>query len=443
MNNKMQSYLLQCKQIVAPTTQALIGVLSMREAPEKGWLIETLESLYYLPEEIILTKKDNGKLAFHRPSLREIIIKQIKNADEDNPQSWLYSLERVQYIHQVEQLTREVTLECIGLTEEEECDAIDKLCKAFGYTVSITSKAKPLTTLGTNTELVERVCDWGIMPTHKQGREFRSLMKNAIPYREGAVDDFGILKNYTVAFCDCALFSGLNNDQPCCDMIVTTPKGREKAIAEMEFDSSRLLTNYFDGVVGLEEYVVTREISTGVTEEVKRVKGKYILDENCCKKFVSPHAIKCMEFCTDKDLCTEDGVDIDLVLDIRSVASKGAWSLALASHPCPKGKDVYEHLNQIWNTGGVNIYADNGMLLGKAYVFTELFALTKENSLMVGSSYHEDNPRKHTTLRVRPEAYGLSQANYDPYKEAIEPHLRDIEDYAALYAATMPIKEIE
>ena len=137
-----------------------------------------------------------------------------------------------------------------------------------------------------------------------------------------------------------------------------------------------------------------------------------------------------MEFPINKDLCTADGRDIDILIDLRSVKSKKAWSLALYDFPLSKksSKDINSHLKDVWNKP-TQIYS-NGKILGKAIVLTELFSTTVENSLMIGNSHH--------TLKVRPEAHLLGELAYDPYKYAIKPNERELEDMAALYKATSP-----
>lgn len=421
---RFATYLERLKEIPSPCSIPLPGIKILK-APNKGWVLRFQEGVYFLHQKVLTIRKGDKVMQKHL-SLRETLVR----LQEDG---WIYKLERVSYPPQIEQMTQEVELENEGLSPEDEQKVIDHLCKTYNYNVSITSKSHPLTILGTTTNQISNITDYGIQPTHKQGREFRSGAKNAIPFEEDAIDEWNIYKRFTVAFCDCTLFSGINKDQPCCDMIASTPYGRKRLRARYPFDSEKLLTNHFDGCE-YEEYTELIPIEPGVYEERTRYRGEYIVGENVIHKLVSVHALKGMEFPMDKDLKSEDGRNIDLLIDIRSVKSKGAYSMILADHPLKDGDDLQEHLTKLWNSPK-EIYS-NGELLGKAIVCSEIFTTTKETSLMIGSSFIPSEG-KETQLRIRPEAYGLSGCGYESYKEAIEPNLRSLEDLALLYSQTM------
>lgn len=415
------------KLAVHPPIYSVAAIYEMAEGYH-GWLLETTSgALRFIPQEFIV-KADAS--TYTKPGL-DVIIRKHTNEREEGTTQWINSLEKVTRQHQVEQLMREIVLKHT-LDDAMEQKVINAICQIEGITAHITSKAKPLTTIGTHWDHIESVTDWGVMPMDKQGREFRSIMKNAIQWKRGSIDKWKIFKPFLVAFCECPLFVGTGeNKQPCCDMIATTPSGRTKMVAHYQFDSERLLRNAerFEAVDNLVEYQDIRELEPGVVSVTPRFKGTYTLGENSIRKLVSAHALKGMEFPLEKNLYTEDGRAIDILIDTRSVESKKAWSLALRSFPCPEGKNRGTHLNEVWQVA-TNIYSNNKMI-GQAVVFEELFATTVENHLMIGDTHH--------SLKIRPEAHLLGGIGYDPLKVAIEPNFREIQEYAQLYGATSTI----
>ena len=414
----------------------LYGVASIYNTPEgyHGWVLETLKGgFHFIPQEVRV-RLDGDKLHWSKPNL-DMIVKEHLYEYAERTESWIYELERIRFPHQIEALMREVTLIMPpGLQKMENADEIEQkvintICQVERWIPHSTSKSHPLKTIGTHLDHIKKYTDVGIQPLDKQLRECRSIFKNAIYWKEGAIDEWGILKPFRVAFTSCPLFDGVEGDQPCCDMIATTPYGRSRMEAFFDFDSERMLRNAesFD-CVEYESYEDVKELAPGVTRSITRYKGRYNLKAMTGRKLVSPHGLKGMEFGIDFDLAGEDGKMIDILIDIRSVESKKAWSLACAQSRYRSKTGA--SLNDIWaQTQKIVSGCD---IIGEARVFNELFATTVENSLMVGNTQH--------TLKVRPEAHIVSGIGYDAYNLAIAPNIRAIQEYAQLYEATQPIK---
>lgn len=191
-----------------------------------------------------------------------------------------------------------------------------------------TSKSHPLRVVGLPSvlDLAEKAgLDYTRVTVHRAFRELRSVLKNGLPLEEPELGMFGdILRTATV------LAVPMRGERT--DIIYVTPHGAKRLRFVRHFDGPEDRMKWFlRDAAEFERYDAQRP-SGRVAEVVPSVRGHCIYSPDTIIKLVTVEGVKGMAVCIDQDF-EIGGNAVDLIVDIRSVVSKGCQGLLNGEAP--------------------------------------------------------------------------------------------------------------
>lgn len=181
-----------------------------------------------------------------------------------------------------------------------------------------TSKSHPLRVVGLPSvlDLAEKAgLDYTRVTVHRAFRELRSVLKNGLPLEDPEDGPFGdILCTVTV------LAVPMRGERT--DLIYVTPHGAQRLRFVRQFDGPEDRMKWFlRDATEFERYAAQRP-SGRVAEVVPSVRGQCVYSPETLVKLVTVEGVKGMAVRIDHNF-EIDGSPIDLIVDIRSVVSKG------------------------------------------------------------------------------------------------------------------------
>ena len=201
-----------------------------------------------------------------------------------------------------------------------EKEYMPQVARRFGLVLEWTSKSHPLRVMGLPgvLDLAERAgLDYTQVPVYRAFRELRSLLKNGLPLEEPEDAPFGdILRTVTIGV---APMKGHRTD-----MIYATPSGARKLRFVRRFEGERIRVEPFlRDAVSYEEYEDRIQAGRQAAVVQKHASGYCIFSPETLVKLVTVEGVKGMCVLLDHDI-EVNGVSVDLLVDVRSVTSKGA-----------------------------------------------------------------------------------------------------------------------
>ena len=197
---------------------------------------------------------------------------------------------------------------------------IPQVATRFGLILEWTSKSHPLRVLGLPQvlDLAERAgLDYTQVSVYRAFRELRSLLKNGLPLEDPEDGPFGdILRSVVIGV---APMRGERTD-----LIYATPGGSKKLRFVRRFDGEELRVKPFlRDTVRYEEYEDRMQASREAAVVRRSVRGELIFSPQTMVKLVTLEGVKGMCVALDHDV-EVNGEKVDLLVDVRSVISKGA-----------------------------------------------------------------------------------------------------------------------
>ena len=195
---------------------------------------------------------------------------------------------------------------------------IPQVARRFGLVLEWTSKSHPLRVLGLPgvLDLAGQVMDYTAVPVYRAFRELRSLLKNGLPLEDPEEGEFGdILRSVTIGV---APMKGERTD-----LIYATPRGSKRLRFVRRFEGEKMRVQHFlRDARTYEEY--EEKLPAGRHAYIQnRVIGELIYSPQTVVKLVTTEGVKgmCVELGHDVEV---NGEPVDLLVDVRSVISKGA-----------------------------------------------------------------------------------------------------------------------
>lgn len=203
---------------------------------------------------------------------------------------------------------------------------IPRVAQQFGLVLEWTSKSHPLRTLGLPSvlDIAGSVMDYTRVCVHRAFRELRSVLKNGLPLEEPEPGEFGdILRTVTIGVVP------MRGERT--DLIHATPRGARRLRFIRRFEGEEHQVRWF--VRDAERYEKREERVGGRVQQIRQtITGHVVYSPETLVKLVTVEGVKGMCTMLPHDVQV-NGIDVDLLVDVRSVISKGAQLLLEGDSP--------------------------------------------------------------------------------------------------------------
>jgi hypothetical protein len=249
-------------------------------------------------------------------------LNRLLAGDRDDPMSVSESLALFPIWEQFKPRNLEIQINEVDvLPRSLPKEYIPQVAQRFNLVIEWTSKSHPLRVLGLPTvlDIAEAAgLDYTQVSVYRAFRELRSLLKNGLPLLEPDPDKpYGdILRDVVVGV---APMKGERTD-----LVYATPTGAEKLRFVRRFDGEDIRMKLFmRDAVRYEEYEDKTQASREAAIVQRRVRGELVFSPQTMVKLVTIEGVKGMCVTLNDDV-EVNGEKVDLLVDVRSVISKGA-----------------------------------------------------------------------------------------------------------------------